>query len=122
MNIKGFEVRLGKNEAGQCLYITNRLRTGAISLVIGDERPSVADVQHISTRWDVSEKAFAELWKRVEHKVEQTEEAYTVTDTPDFGELREETIEAPEIRETPEKAVRRPRGRRPRVPAVVLHD
>ena len=122
MNIKGFEVRLNKNREGQSLYITNRLETGKVSIIIGDERPSVADVQHISTRWDVSEKAFAELWKRVEHKVEQTEEAYTVTDTPDFGELREGMIETPEKTETPEKAARRPRGRRPRVPAVVLHD
>lgn len=82
----------------------------------------MADVQHISTRWDVSEKAFADLWRRVAHKVEQTEEAYTVTETPDFGELREGMIETPEKTETPEKAVRRPRGRRPRVPKAVLHD
>ena len=122
MNIKGFEVRLNKNREGQSLYITNRLETGKVSIIIGDERPSVADVQHISTRWDVSEKAFAELWKRVEHKVEQTEEAYTVTEEPDFGELREGMIETPEIRETPEKAVRTPKARKPRKPRVVIHD
>ena len=78
MNIKGFEVRLGKNEAGQCLYITNRLRTGAISLIIGEERPSVADV--FGQRWDIPEEAFADLWRRVENKVERPATAYTVAE------------------------------------------
>lgn len=106
MNIKGFEVRLGKNEAGQCLYITNRLRTGAISLVIGDERPSVADV--FGQRWDIPEDAFADLWRRVENKVERPATAYTVAE---INTIREGTIETPEIAETPEKAVKRPRKR-----------
>lgn len=106
MNIKGFEVRLGKNEAGQCLYITNRLKTGAISLIIGEERPSVADVH--GTRWDVPEDAFADLWRRVENKVERPATAYTVAE---ISTLREGTIETPEKAETSEKAVKRPRKR-----------
>ena len=115
--VKGFEVRLKKNEAGQCLYITNRLRTGAISLIIGEERPSVADVH--GTRWDVPEEAFADLWRRVENKVERPATAYTVAE---INTIREGMVETPEIIETPEKAVRRPRGRRPRVPKAALHD
>lgn len=123
MNIKGFEVRLGKNEAGQCLYITNRLRTGAISLVIGDERPSVGDVR--GKRWDISEERFADLWSRVDHKMKiskPTEKVYEPTETPEISELREGMIETPEIRETPEKAVRKPRALKPRKPRVVIHD
>lgn len=120
MNIKGFEVRLNKTKEGQSLYITNRLETGKVSIIIGEERPSVADVMHVSTRWDVSEKAFAELWGRVEHKITQTEEAYTVTEPGEIEEEREETIEIPEIARPIERAVRKPRGRRPRVPKPVI--
>lgn len=119
MNIKGFEVRLAKNDEGVCLYITNRLEDGKVSIIVGDERPSVGDVH--GKRWDLSEKGFAELWRRIDHKLTPSVSMETVYE-PNFEEEREGTIETPELRETPEKAVRRPRGRRPRVPKAVLND
>lgn len=120
--IEGFEVRLAKNDEGVCLYITNRLATGKVSLIIGEERPSVADV-YDGKRWDVSEKGFAELWKRVDHKLTPTvsiEKVYEPEEPTEIEEEREETIEIPEISKPIERAVRKPRGRRPRVPKPVI--
>lgn len=42
------------------------------------------------------------------------------TEPIEINTIREGMVETPEIMETPEKAVRRPRGRRPRVPKAVI--
>lgn len=102
--IDGFEVRLDK-EDDRSLYITNRLASGKISIIVGEERPSVADIKNEAMRWDVPNDQFADLWRRVDFKLKKTADVFRVSE-----------IEVPEVAVPVERKVK-PRGRRKKVTA-----
>ena len=71
--MKGFEYTISQGH--DTLYISNRPRSGFVSFIVADKKPSLLDVKekNVEIRFDVTEADFIELVKRMSKKTSDME-------------------------------------------------
>lgn len=86
--MKGFELKFLDKSTGKAFYISNLPKSGAISLIVADNKPSTLDLTEVFWRTDVPINTFGKLLGRIQRKMITMEEG--------------EAVERYEIIETPE--------------------